>query len=97
MPQETAPADPEAAEPEAVPDATRTVNFRYEFPADLPAGTYTISVRDADGERQVDGPYSGADLAGAVAESDPSDPLTVRGDAVIVIRRDGEEYATITP
>ncbi|MDL2343641.1 PASTA domain-containing protein [Deinococcus sp. MIMF12] len=97
VPQETAPAEPEAAEPEPVPDATRTVNFRYEFSADLPAGTYTISVRDADGERQVDGPYSGADLAGAVAESDPADPLTVRGDAVIVIRRDGEEYATITP
>ncbi|MPY67302.1 PASTA domain-containing protein [Deinococcus sp. SDU3-2] len=97
VPEETAPTDPEAAEPEAVPDATRTVNFRYEFPADLPAGTYTISVRDADGERQVDGPYSGADLAGAVAESDPADPLTVRGDAVIVIRRDGEEYATVTP
>lgn len=97
VPQEAAPTEPEAAEPEAVPDATRTVNFRYEFPADLPAGTYTISVRDADGERQVDGPYSGADLAGAVAESDPADPLTVRGDAVIVIRRDGEEYATITP
>lgn len=97
VPQEPAPAEPEAAEPEAVPDATRTVNFRYEFPADLPAGTYTISVRDADGERQVDGPYSGADLAGAVAESDPADPLSVRGDAVIVIRRDGEEYTTITP
>lgn len=97
VPQETAPTEPEAAEPEAVPDATRTVNFRYEFPADLPAGTYTISVRDADGERQVDGPYSGADLAGAVAESDPADPLTVRGDAVIVIRRDGQEYASITP
>ncbi|MCP2013963.1 beta-lactam-binding protein with PASTA domain [Deinococcus sp. HSC-46F16] len=97
VPEETAPTEPEAAEPEAVPDATRTVNFRYEFPADLPAGTYTISVRDADGERQVDGPYSGADLAGAVAESDPADPLTVRGNAVIVIRRDGEEYATVTP
>ncbi|KEF33511.1 serine/threonine protein kinase [Deinococcus sp. RL] len=97
VPQETAPTPPEAAAPEPLPEATRTVNFRYEFPADLPAGTYTISVRDADGERQVDGPYSGADLAGAVAESDPADPLTVRGDAVIIIRRDGAEYATIRP
>lgn len=96
-PGEAAPAEPETAAPEAVPETTRTVNFRYEFPADLPAGTYTISVRDADGERQVDGPYSGADLAGAVAESDPADPLTVRGDAVIIIRRDGAEYATIRP
>lgn len=86
----TPPADT-AAPPEAPP---RTVNFRYEFPADLPPGNYTISVRDADGEREVLAATGGSELAGAAAEDDA---LTVRGDAVVIIRRDGEEYATVTP
>ncbi|MBB5233612.1 PASTA domain-containing protein [Deinococcus budaensis] len=84
------PADDAAAPPEAPP---RTVNFRYEFPADLPAGNYTISVRDADGERELYGATDSSQFAGALAEGDEQ----VRGDAVFIIRRDGQEYATVTP
>lgn len=75
-----------------VPTA-RSVHFRYAFPADLPAGTYTISVQDADGEREIQGATDSTQLAGAVAEGDP----VVRGDAAFIIRRNGEEYATVKP
>lgn len=75
-----------------VPTA-RSVHFRYAFPADLPAGTYTISVQDADGEREIQGATDSTQLAGAVAEGDP----VVRGDATFIIRRNGEEYATVKP
>ncbi|WP_034386837.1 PASTA domain-containing protein [Deinococcus sp. YIM 77859] len=84
------PAADETAEPEAAP---RSVRFRYVFPGDLPEGTYTISVRDADGEREIQGATDQTQLAGAVAEGN----VDVRGDAVFVIRRNGEEYATVKP
>ncbi|WP_019588178.1 PASTA domain-containing protein [Deinococcus apachensis] len=95
----TAPLTPEQipatpADSGTTSDATtRTVNFRYEFPRDLPAGTYTIVIRDADGEREVYGPTDGSQFAGSVAEG----PVPVRGDATFIIRRDGNEYATVTP
>lgn len=98
-PEDTAPP----ATPEQVPTTpedtsasdvnTRTVNFRYEFPRDLPGGTYTIAVRDADGEREVYGPTDSSQFAGSVAEG----PVPVRGDTAFIIRRDGNEYATVTP
>lgn len=95
----TAPLTPEQI-PATPPDsgttsdaATRTVSFRYEFPQDLPAGTYTIVVQDADGEREVYGPTDSSQFAGSVAEG----PVPVRGDATFIIRRDGNEYATVTP
>ncbi|GAA5532305.1 PASTA domain-containing protein [Deinococcus aluminii] len=84
------PASGAATTPEA---ASRSVHFRYAFPSDLPAGSYTIVVRDADGEREVQGATDSAQLAGAVAEGD----VLVRGDALFVIRQNGNEYATVTP
>lgn len=84
-------------EPPATPPASdaapRTISLRYQFPADLPEGTYSIFVRDADGEREVRGNLSSADLAGNIAEGEE----TARGDATFIIRRDGEDYATVQP
>ncbi|MEW6420322.1 MAG: PASTA domain-containing protein [Deinococcota bacterium] len=99
----TAPAAPESV-PVQTPDtsgavaptpapAARSVHFRYVFPADLPSGSYTIVVQDADGEREIQGATDSTQLAGAVAEGDP----VVRGDATFIIRRDGETYATVKP
>lgn len=73
---------------------TRTVNFRYVFPSDLPAGTYTIAVRDANGEREILAATDSAQLAGATAEQRD---IQVAGDAVFVIRQNGAEYTTVTP
>lgn len=84
--------------PERAPGAelpTSDVSFNYLFPEDLPDGTYTVVVRDADGERVVLAPTEAAQLRGATATSDNA--LTVRGTAVFVIRRDGAEYATVNP
>ncbi|MFC4427614.1 PASTA domain-containing protein [Deinococcus navajonensis] len=91
------------APPAAVPDTSAgdvnlpssNVNFNYTFPADLPDGSYTVVVRDADGERAVLAPTDAAQLRGATASSDNA--VTVRGDAVFIIRRDGAEFATVTP
>ncbi|WP_272975932.1 PASTA domain-containing protein [Deinococcus geothermalis] len=86
-------SDTSGAGVSATVPAARSVHFRYAFPADLPAGTYTISVQDADGEREIQGATDSTQLAGAVAEGDP----VVRGDATFIIRRNGEEYATVKP
>ncbi|BDP42412.1 PASTA domain-containing protein [Deinococcus aetherius] len=72
----------------------RTVNFRYVFPSDLPAGTYTIAVRDSNGEREILAATDGGQLAGATAEQRD---IQVTGDAVFVIRQNGAEYTTVTP
>lgn len=100
-PESTPAPDAAAAPPEApvtppgeaTAPAARSVHFRYAFPANLPQGTYTVVVRDADGEREVQGATDSGQLAGATAEGD----VQVRGDALFIIRRDGSEYATVTP
>ncbi|MFC4639769.1 PASTA domain-containing protein [Deinococcus hohokamensis] len=99
----TTPAAPPAAPPAAVPATppagtdlpSSDVNFNYTFPADLPDGSYTVVVRDADGERAVLAPTDAAQLRGATASSDNA--VTVRGEAVFIIRRDGADFATVTP
>ncbi|MEF2280132.1 PASTA domain-containing protein [Deinococcus sp. YIM 134068] len=80
--------DPAAAE------GARTVDFRYVFPSDLPAGSYTISVRDAGGEREILAATDSTQLAGATAEQRG---ISVTGDVVFVIRQNGVEYTTVTP
>lgn len=93
---DSVPALPEApATPEIPPSnaATRTVTFEYVFPADLPDGNYAILVRDADGERVV----RSAAPADTLANQRASGDIPVRGDAVFIIRRDGVDYATVTP
>lgn len=90
--QPTTPATPEIAPTEP---QTRSVNFEYVFPGDLPAGNYTVVVRDDDGERQIMPPTAAANLANRRANS--SEAAVVRGNAVFVIRRDGVDYATVTP
>ncbi|UQN05030.1 PASTA domain-containing protein [Deinococcus sp. QL22] len=91
-PAEEAPAD--SPVPDANAPASRSINFQYTFPADLPAGSYSIVVRDQDGEREVLSATDSGQLAGATASK--SD-LAVRGDTVFVIRRDGQEFATVAP
>jgi beta-lactam-binding protein with PASTA domain len=90
------PATPatDPATPDANAPASRIINFQYTFPADLPAGNYTIVVRDVDGEREILSATDGGQLAEATASK--SD-LAVRGDTVFIIRRDGQEYATVAP
>ncbi|MFC6750584.1 PASTA domain-containing protein [Deinococcus aquaticus] len=90
--QPTTPATPEIAPTEP---QSRSVNFEYVFPGDLPAGNYTVVVRDDDGERQIMPPTAAANLANRRANS--SEAAVVRGNAVFVIRRDGVDYATVTP
>ena len=75
------------------PLASRSVTFAYVFPSDLPAGTYTVVVQDADGEREVLRPTESGTLAGLQATA----PATVRGNAVFVIRANGAEYARVNP
>ncbi|GAA5514014.1 hypothetical protein Dcar01_02763 [Deinococcus carri] len=84
---------PDTSSPSTPGANARTVHFRYAFPGDLPAGSYTVAVRDADGEREVQGATDSTQLAGAVAEGD----VQVRGDATFIIRQNGNEYATVTP
>ncbi|WP_221090618.1 PASTA domain-containing protein [Deinococcus aquaedulcis] len=88
----TPPVSPEEipAEPVAAP---RTVSFAYTFPTDLPEGTYTLVVRDDTGERPLDFQYDAASLAGQPASA----TITVTGDAVFVVQRDGQDYITVTP
>ena len=93
---DTIPATPPASEatPDANTPASRSINFQYTFPTDLPAGSYTIVVRDLDGEREVLSATDAGQLAGATASKGA---LAVRGDTVFLIRRDGQDYATVTP
>ncbi|WP_216328811.1 PASTA domain-containing protein [Deinococcus aestuarii] len=91
---ENIPATPLPAPGEGTTGEGRAVNFRYVFPSDLPAGTYTIAVRDANGEREILGATDSAQLAGATAEQRD---IQVTGDAVFVIRQNGAEYTTVTP
>jgi beta-lactam-binding protein with PASTA domain len=97
-PQEIPPTPQTGAEtvPTAEADATsRSVSFRYTFPADLPPGSYTIVVRDADGEREIQPATDSTTFAGATVSSNGD--VSVRGNAVFIIRQDGAEYATVTP
>lgn len=79
---------PATPQPEA-----RSVNFQYTFPADLPAGSYSVVVRDANGERVIMQPVDAGTLAGQVASATE----TVTGDAVFVIRQNDQDYASVTP
>ncbi|GGM12883.1 PASTA domain-containing protein [Deinococcus aerophilus] len=88
------PAEIPATPPSGDPDA-RNVNFQYTFPGDLPAGTYTVVVRDANGEREILQATDASQLAGRSASS--SQAVPVSGDAVFVVRRDGADYATVSP
>ncbi|RTR25177.1 PASTA domain-containing protein [Deinococcus radiophilus] len=92
------PDEPQAA-PQTAPAAetpaaqTRSVQLNYEFPADLPPGSYSIAVRDEAGQRVLMGATSSEQLAGARASS----AVQVTGQATFIILRDGEVFATSTP
>ncbi len=73
--------------------AQRTVKLDYTFPTDLPAGNYSIVVRDEAGQRVLMGATASEQLSGAHASSD----VQVTGQATFLILRDGEVYATSTP
>ncbi|GGO31357.1 PASTA domain-containing protein [Deinococcus humi] len=87
--------DAETGTPETTAPETRSVSFEYTFPADLPAGTYSVVVSDANGERQILQPTDASQLAGRNANS--SQPIQVVGDAVFIVRQDGADYATVNP
>ncbi|ADY25805.1 PASTA domain containing protein [Deinococcus proteolyticus MRP] len=100
-PEET-PAEPTPATgPDTVPATPageqgaqlRSVQLNYQFPADLPAGSYSIVVRDDAGQRVLMGATSSEQLAGAQASS----TVQVTGQATFIILRDGEVFATSTP
>ncbi|GGJ88769.1 PASTA domain-containing protein [Deinococcus aquiradiocola] len=82
----TTPATPA---PAATP--TRTVRLEYAFPATLPDGTVDIVVRDQDGERTVLSGTPSSSAAGATAQQDG---IVVRGDAVFVVRVNGQEFTS---
>ncbi|WP_235514580.1 PASTA domain-containing protein [Deinococcus sp. Leaf326] len=73
------------------PLAARQVDFQYDFPADLPEGSYSVVVQDADGERQVLPATEAARLAGQRAQT----PVEVRGNAVFIVRQGTAEYARV--
>jgi beta-lactam-binding protein with PASTA domain len=78
------------ATPPATPAVqSRSVTLSYAFPADLPSGTVDIVVRDLDGERTVLGSTSSSAAAGASAQQDG---VQVRGDAVFIVRVNGQEF-----
>lgn len=81
------------ATPQVAGPAPRSVSLSYTFPTDLPGGTYTLVVRDASGERPLNLNTEAAALAGKQI----STTATVTGDAVFVIRRDGQDFAQVTP
>lgn len=100
MPEQTAPDTGTTAPqttpaqdtpPPAVDTTPRQVNLRYTFPADLPAGTYSITVQDASGEREIMPGVGAEQVAGRLAQA----PLTVQGNAVFIIRRNGAEYTRV--
>lgn len=72
---------------------TRTVSLNYAFPGDLPAGTYTIAVQDASGERLINFTAQAEQVAGRLAQAS----VQVTGDAIFIVRRDGQEYARVLP
>lgn len=92
-PQEIPAVPAQDASPQVSAPAPRSVTLRYTFPSDLPQGTYTLAVRDDSGERALD---LNAD-AGALAGKQISTVASVQGDAVFVIRRDGQDFALVTP
>ncbi|GHF32881.1 beta-lactam-binding protein with PASTA domain [Deinococcus metalli] len=85
---------PETTTPDTAATAARNVTFRYTFPANLPDGSYSVIVRDADGEREIMPAADAGALRGLAATSAST---AVSGDAVFVIRKDGVDYATVTP
>lgn len=97
QPDNTTPTSPQnPTNTNEIPPAqqtSRSVTFRYVFPTDLPAGSYTVVVRDANGEREIMQATDAATLAGQVANATE----TVTGDAVFIIRQNGQDYATVTP
>lgn len=85
---------PQEIPPSGEPSSeTRNVAFSYIFPTELPAGSYSVVVQDADGERQIMPPTDSATLAGQQAQSQEQ----VRGNAVFVVRVNGAEYARVAP
>lgn len=82
-------SDPSAQTPD--PLSARQVNFQYDFPADLPEGSYSVVVQDADGERQVLPATEAARLAGQRAQT----PVEVRGNALFIVRQGDAEYARV--
>ncbi|UBV43465.1 PASTA domain-containing protein [Deinococcus taeanensis] len=75
------------------PTDARGVSLNYTFPTDLPEGTYTLAVRDDNGERALELNADAASLAGQAV----STTVTVQGEAVFIIRRDGQDFALVTP
>ena len=71
--------------------AARTVALSYNFPSDLPSGTVDIIVRDADGTRTVLAATPSSTVTGATAQQDN---VQVRGDAVFVVRVNGQEFTS---
>lgn len=88
------PATPAPSPTEAPAPAERSVTFQYRFPTDLPDGSYTVVVQDANGEREI---MSAADASALRGRDATSAQQTVSGDAVFVIRQDGVDYASVTP
>ncbi|THF88649.1 PASTA domain-containing protein [Deinococcus sp. KSM4-11] len=89
------PTSPDATPAATTPDtAARTVTFRYTFPANLPDGSYSVVVKDANGERQIM-PAADAGVLRGLAATSAEAPVT--GDAVFIIRKDGVDFATVTP
>ncbi len=96
---------PNSATPDPVPtsdpvptldpavDTGRSVAFSYTFLANLPSGTYSVTVRDAKGEREILSATDAATLAGQVANA----TVNVYGTATFVIKRDGNVYDTLKP
>ncbi|MDO4262657.1 MAG: PASTA domain-containing protein [Deinococcus sp.] len=90
----TVPATPPSIGAGSEPGAqARDVQLNYKFPANLPAGNYSIVVRDEAGQRVLMGATSSEQLAGALASS----TVQVTGQATFIILRDGEVFATSTP
>ena len=65
-----------------------------EIASDTGVESRLVVVRDLDGEREVLSATDSGQLAGATASKSA---LAVRGDTVFLIRRDGQDYATVTP
>lgn len=91
-PASTTPATPPAATLPATPtpSQSRTVRLDYAFPASLPDGSVDIVVRDDDGERVVFNATPSSSAAGANARDD----VQVRGDAVFIVRVNGQEFTS---
>ncbi|WP_407541184.1 PASTA domain-containing protein [Deinococcus radiomollis] len=88
QPTPAVPATPPTATPAA---QARSVTLSYAFPANLPPGTVDIVVRDLDGERTVLGNTPSSSAAGASAQQDG---IQVRGDAVFIVRVNGQEFTS---